>query len=81
MNYFWRVLLAIDQMANVFFSPVLNWVLKPKHLFGDEDETLSSVFGKNVRNGSCRACHVMCLILHFIDTNHCKKSIEEDEGL
>lgn len=78
-SYFWRVLLTLDQGANVIFSPILNFILKPKYKFGDEDETLSSVFGKNVRAGECKACYYICRVLHMIDPDHCKKSIEDDE--
>lgn len=82
--WIWRVLLWIDQGANVLFSPLLNWILhhqtagNPPAWFGYEDETLSSVFGKN--REVCKACYVVCRLLHWVDKDHCKKSIEADEG-
>ena len=79
LNWLWNILITIDQGANVLFSLLLNAGLKPKHKFGNPDETLSSVMGKNVRAGSCRTCHFICKWLSFIDKNHCKKSIEDDE--
>ena len=74
------MLVWIDQGANTLLGPLLNKALDPLHLFGDEDETLSSVFGKNVRDGACRGCGLMCRMLHLLDPNHCQKSIEDDEG-
>lgn len=77
--WFWNVLIWIDQGVNVILGPVLNLLLRPENgLFGDPDETLSSVFGKNKKN--CKACRILCLILHFLDKDHCERSIELDEG-
>lgn len=78
--YIWNVLIWIDQGGNVIFAPLLNCFLRPVVRFGDPDETLSSVFGKNVSTGSCLGCKVMCKVLHWLDPNHCAKSVEADEG-
>ena len=78
--WFWSVLVWVDQGANTVLGPLLNWVLDPLHLFGDPDETLSSVLGKNVRDGACKGCYLTCRLLHLFDSNHCHKSIEDDEG-
>jgi len=79
--YFWSVLITIDQGANVVLGPVLNLLLQPKVArFGDPDETLSSVFGKNVQAGECRGCRLVCRVLNKIDPGHCQASIENDEG-
>jgi len=77
--YGWRLLIALDQFFNVLLSPILNYFLPFNSLnyFGNEDETLSSVFGKNA--GLCRWCFWLCRVLHLADKNHCKKSIEYDE--
>lgn len=82
MKYFWNILISIDQFANVLFSPILNlFVRKGGAQFGYPDETLSSVFGKNEQSGHCKACNWVCrYILHPIDRNHCRKSVEVDEG-
>lgn len=79
-KYIWNILIWLDQGLNVLFSPILNLLLDVKldARFGDPDETLSSVFGKNVDN--CRGCLIMCKILAKFDERHCKKSIEKDEG-
>lgn len=78
--WLWNILLWIDQGLNVVAAPVLNALLKPRYRFGDPDETLSSVFGKNVRSGSCRACKWFCWLLEKIDPGHCADNIEYDEG-
>lgn len=68
-NYFWRVLLSIDQFANVLIG-------------GDEDETISSRMGKAVEGKTgCWLCNTLCRLLHWIDPHHCRDSIERDEGL
>jgi len=41
---------------------------------GDPDETISSRLGKFYKNS------FLVKILNWIDSNHCKDSIEEDEG-
>lgn len=79
-DYLWRVLVSLDQtILNTILGPVWNFLLRPRYKFGNEDETMSSVLGKNVRNGSCIGCYVLCRILHLFDPGHCKKSIEDDE--
>lgn len=81
LSYIKKVFVAIDQLLNTILGPLLNLVLNPRtHKFGNEDETISSVLGKNVRDGSCFFCYYICRILHVFDRNHCKKTIEEDEG-
>lgn len=79
LNWLWNVLITIDQGVNTIFAPVLNWLMKPQYKFGNPDETLSSVMGKNVRAGSCPVCHFICNYLSLIQNKHCKKSIEDDE--
>lgn len=66
-KYIWNILIAIDQLANTVLG-------------GDPDETISSRAGKYVREGRGWFPCVLCKLLHFIDKNHCEKSIEEDEG-
>ncbi|MBI2382348.1 MAG: hypothetical protein HYV16_16460 [Gammaproteobacteria bacterium] len=79
-RYCWNCLIALDQFINVLAGPLLNLALKPVSRFGDPDETLSSVFGKNVRAGHCRTCRWLCRLLNRADPNHCHQSIEPDEG-
>ena len=78
--YIWKVLVSVDQVINTILAPILNRLLNPTHKFGDPDETLSSVFGKNVESGNCKACYYICRLLHLVDPDHCQKSVERDEG-
>lgn len=64
-KYVWNVLISVDQLANTILG-------------GDPDETISSRAGK--RQYKSRWATVLCWFLNKVDTNHCKKSIEEDEG-
>ena len=64
-RYFWNILVSIDQLANTILG-------------GDPDETISSRSGK-LQDTRCWA-KCLCWFLNKLDTNHCKKSIEEDEG-
>lgn len=83
-SFFWylgEVFIWLDQGLNVLLSPLLNLLVRGDGArFGSADETLSSVFGKNRKMGTCKACTWFCRwILHPIDKNHCLKSIEADE--
>ena len=79
-GYVKGVFIWLDQGFNVIFRWLLNKVFNTTR-FGYVDETISSVLGKESRDG-CKTCKVICGILSFIlrDPNHCKTSIEEDEG-
>jgi len=65
LNYFWNILIAIDQ----FFNAVLG---------GNPDETISSRAGKAKREGKLWGGY-LCNVLDKLDKNHCEKSVEEDE--
>lgn len=81
-RYLWNILIWLDQGVNVLLGWLLNWVFRTKtHRFGDPDETLSSVFGKNILAGECVGCKLVCRILNWFEPNHCILSIEQDEGL
>lgn len=81
IKYIGRILISLDQLVNVVAGPVLNLLTSDKaYRFGNEDETLSSVMGKNIEAGHCRGCRFLCrYVLHPIDRNHCRDSIERDE--
>lgn len=66
MKYIWNILVAIDQ----FWNTVLG---------GDPDETISSRAGKAAREGKRWGC-ILCRFLNVFEKDHCKLSIEEDEG-
>lgn len=65
-EYLWNLLISVDELFNTALK-------------GNPDETISSRMGKQVRDGKCRGCYYICRLLHIIDKDHCKKSIEEDE--
>lgn len=66
-RYVWNLLISVDQLFNTLLG-------------GYPDETLSSRMGKRVAKKNCVVCVVLCKLLALIDEEHCKKSIEEDEG-
>ncbi|GEK08949.1 PH domain-containing protein [Pseudoalteromonas peptidolytica] len=68
--YLLRVLIAIDQLANVVF------------LNGSEDHTISGRVGhkaKTTNKWYWLALEKFINILFFFDKNHCRRSIERDE--
>ena len=64
-KWFWNMLIATDQWFNALLG-------------GDPDETISSRAGK--RQKTQKWAKILCWFLNKIDSNHCEKSIEEDEG-
>lgn len=64
-EYFFNLLVALDQFINAIFG-------------GLADETLSSRAGKARNNGKKWGCY-LCKVLDALDRNHCTKSIEWDE--
>lgn len=79
-SYFGNLGTVISQFLNVVFGPILNIIFSGSNKFGDPDETMSSVLGKNIRDNNCVLCNFVCFFLRLIDKGHCKKSIENDEG-
>ena len=81
-DYLFRCALANDQHGNTFLAKLFNDVMIKTggHKFGNPDETISSVLGKNKLMGKL-SYFGKCLdfILHLLDNNHSIKSIEEDE--
>jgi hypothetical protein len=66
-RYVFNALIAIDQLLNTL-------------LFGDPDETMSSRMGKYAARGRGWFPCQLCKLLNLLDKDHCKKSIELDEG-
>lgn len=61
-----NVLIALDQLGNSM-------------LRGDPDETISSRAAKAELRGKKWGC-LLCKFLDKLDPDHCKKSLELDEG-
>jgi hypothetical protein len=67
-QYFWNILISIDQFFNTLFG-------------GYPDETISSRLGKHlVKHDKCPFCRMLCKFLNLFQKDHCVKSIEYDEG-
>jgi hypothetical protein len=73
---------GIDQLGNVVCGRLFNLTLikKTGYKFGNEDETISSVIGKNKKTNTLTiAGYLLDLLLDKIDKNHSIDAIEEDE--
>jgi hypothetical protein len=79
-GYFYKFALSIDQMGNVAMQDLFNdiFIIKNGYQFGDEDETISSVLGKNERLQTLSGMGKFIVkFLNLIDRNHALNSIEE----
>ena len=79
-KYFRLLAISIDQMGNVAMQDLFDDVLITKngYRFGNVDETISSVLGKNERQQTLKGLgKVLVKFLNFIDPNHALNSIEE----
>ena len=79
-HWLYNVAYSLDQFANAFLYPLFNMLMgNNSYPFGNPDETISSVMGKNIKAGHCRGCYYICRILNLFQSRHCERSIEEDE--
>jgi hypothetical protein len=82
-HFFLIVAISIDQLGNAVCSTLFNATLIKKsssERFGNPDETISSVLGKNKLNNTLtRVGEQLEWILHVLDKNHSVKNIEYDE--
>jgi len=79
-KYFKLLAISIDQMGNVAMQDLFNDALIKVngYKFGNVDETISSVLGKNQRLNELRYLGILLVrFLDFIDPNHALNSIEE----
>lgn len=67
MSYIKNILIGIDQLGNTLIG-------------GAPDETISSRFGRAIREDRCTLCKWVCAALNIVDKNHCIKSIERVEA-
>lgn len=78
-TYLFNCAIADDQSGNVYMAKLFNDLLiKPGgHRFGNPDETISSVLGKNQQTGTLTIMgRALAWILDKLDPNHAIKSIE-----
>lgn len=81
-KWFYAWALSIDQLGNVVCKELFNDALiTPSGIeFGNPDETISSVLGKNkVKNTLTKTGLALVWTLNKLDPNHSINSIEEDE--
>lgn len=80
-EYFYDMALSIDQFGNVTCKELFNDTLiinSSDDRFGDPDETISSVLGKNKRDGTLtKTGKILSWILDKLDKNHVIKSIDQ----
>ena len=78
-DYFKQTALDIDRFGNRNFRAFLNTTMRVNegYFFGNENETISSVLGKNQRDKTLSNFgNIICFTLDSIDKDHCLKSIK-----
>ena len=77
-GYFKSSAVNIDKFGNREFRTLFNKVLVTGYRFGNIDETISSVLGKNeLANTLTKFGKILVWILDKIDKDHCFKSINK----
>ena len=82
-TWFYAWAISIDQLGNVVCKELFNdaLILHKGTQFGNPDETISSVLGKNKKAGTLNFLgKALDWVLNILDPNHSIKSIEEDEN-
>lgn len=79
-HYFFVLAVSIDQFGNVVMQDLFHDLLltkKAQHFFGDEDETISSVLGRNKEMQTLSKMGLLLAnFLDWLDPNHVLNSIE-----
>ncbi len=78
-EYALKIAISMDQLGNVMMQHLFNliWIKKGGYKFGNRDETISSVLGKNKRLQMLTSFgKAIDHILDFIDPNHSLNSID-----
>ena len=81
-EYFFNLAIGNDQIGNVAGKYLFNHVLIKEDInqFGNPDETISSVIGKNKKKKNLTFLgKKLDFILNLFESNHSIKSIEHDE--
>ena len=77
-EYFFNIAISIDQLGNVVCQGLFNDLLitKDGFKFGNPDETISSVLGRNYKTNTLKPIgKFIRWVLDKIEPNHCIKSI------
>lgn len=82
-NYIRQIAYSLDQLGNVLCKELFDLFLIKKestNLFGNPDETISSVLGKNELGKNLTIIgKLLVWILNKLDYEHTKNAIEKDE--
>jgi len=81
-TYHTDLAIAKDQYGNAICKYIFNWLLikKQGYCFGNVDETIGSVIGKNkVRGTLTRTGKVLDFLLELCESDHSIKSIDNSE--
>ncbi|MCA9497096.1 MAG: hypothetical protein KC589_09195 [Nanoarchaeota archaeon] len=82
-DYYRKLSISLDQFGNVVMSGFFNVILiksSSSYKFGNPDETISSVLGKNkLINCLTKLGTLLDMLLNKFDNNHSINSIEHDE--
>ena len=79
-GYFFQGAIDIDKFGNINLRCMLNTLLRKKggSKFGLEDETISSVLGKNKRDKKLSGVgKAVAAVLDLLEKDHCIKSIKK----
>lgn len=79
-GYFRSSAVTLDRLGNREFRTLFNLALRKKYgyEFGNFEETISSVLGKNQRDGTLsNTGKALAWLLDKIDKDHCAKSIHQ----
>ena len=57
-NIIWQIIVGLDRLANTLLG-------------GDPNMTLSGRMGRDIKEGLCSVCKIICWVLNKIQTNHC----------
>ena len=77
-SYFFECALAVDVLGSVMGQHIWNFIFitKQGYQFGKRSETMSSVLGKNQRNGTLIFLgRIIVKVLNFFQKDHCLNSI------
>lgn len=80
-DYFYRAAVSIDQLGNAMCCELFNRTLIKEggYSFGNVDETISSVLGKNKQTNTLSLLgRLLDKLLHILDDNHTLNSIEDE---
>ncbi len=78
-GYFKSSAINLDKFGNREFRTLFNKTLVNGYQFGNVNETISSVLGKNERDNTLtRFGKIIVWILDKLDKNHCFKSIDNE---